>query len=856
MKRVSVIISIVALFAVAYWAFHAFVNKQQEVFDPLSVIPEDALLIVELRNGGKEAANFYQRSMLWKDFENTPFAIEAKPFFELLDSLSQEHQIVISLHEGQKENYSLITLTDPDQKLQNLLKNFGATKDKVASSHIYSIIGLPYFFETHESFIRIAKDRDFLTRTQNYIDQGKSILTDSSFIAIRPALESGNDLKLYVDLEDFSQSVNKKIIEDIFDFPKDLKGWFATDLYDKANTIVSSGFIEFNASENNFFSPFEGQVAQGLHYFDILPANTAILTASAYSNPHNFLKKLSIDPAIKSYFSTWLGNSFGSGILNGDKAPSDLRFAFFEIRDNESFTEKTKAYIDPEFQPLVYKNYEILRLDSSFKLTGFTEGISTIEKPYFALLKEYVVFSHDQETIKEIIKRFSNDNTLSLQESFSNLRDELSDETNFLFYISPAMAGSFLKAELADSLRNYWLPQEEKINSLQAMIVQVSSYKKGKMYVHSALRHQVVNFQEKDNSLWEVYFDVPLKGDVHLVRNHYTQHLEMAVQDTNNMLFVVNNKGEILWNTQLDGEIIGPIHQIDRYKNGKLQILFNTSTTIYSFDRKGNKLDGFPLELSNSTANPLALFDYDSNKNYRILASFPDGNMDMYDIEGNKLKGWKFKKVRSAIVETPQHFKIGKKDYIYTSTGNGTALLMDRQGKTRFKVKENIAEKNGEATIYTGKSISSSGIYYIDTLGAVINLPFGGEKEYLAIKGEKGDDLAMERINSDNSREFILYNRNKIDVFELNGNKLFDKIEISALNGAPKIYRFNQKNWLGYSDDNSKEAFLIDANGNIKQDSPYAGIGRFSIGDINKDGILEFIIQGENGQLVAYSLSK
>jgi hypothetical protein len=366
----------------------------------------------------------------------------------------------------------------------------------------------------------------------------------------------------------------------------------------------------------------------------------------------------------------------------------------------------------------------------------------------------------------------------------------------------------------------------------------------------------VVNFQEKDNSLWEVYFDVPIKGDIHLIRNHYTQHLEVAVQDTNNMLFVVNNKGEILWNTQLDGEIIGPIHQIDRYKNGKLQVLFNTSTTLYSFDRKGNSLDGFPVKLQNSTSSPLALFDYDSNKNYRILIASPNGEMDMYDIEGTLLKGWKFKRVKSAIAETPQHFKIGNKDYIYTSTVNGTVLLLDRQGKTRYKVKENIAEKNGEATIYIGKSISSSGIYYIDSLGAVISLPFGGEKEYLAIKGDKNDDLLMQRINSDNSREFILYNQNKIAVHELNGERLFDKITISTLKDSPKVYRFDQQNWLGYTDDQSKEAYLINSAGNIREGSPYAGIGNFSIGDINKDGILELVIQGENGQLIAYSLPK
>lgn len=855
MKKVSVIISIIVLLGLAYWAFHTFVNKQNSVFDPLSVVPEDALLIAEFRDGGKDAATFYQRSMLWKDFEDTPFAKEALPFFLLLDSLNDYNNIVISLHENQVENLSLITITDPNKKLQKLLIDYGAVKDKVASSHIYQIAGSPYLFDINDDFIRITKNRDLLLRTQNYIDQGKSVLSDSSFVKIRPNVESENSLKLFINLDRFSNSLNRSIIEDIFDFPENLKGWLSTDLYDRANTIISSGFIEFDSEEDNFFNAYENQIPQGLHYFDILPANTAILTASGYSNPSNYLKKITDESERSKYFSSWLGNAYGSGILNGEKAPSELRFAFFEIRDKETFTESTQKYIDDNYEAIKYRDFTIAKLDSSYTFECFNEGISEINNPFFCIIKEYVVFSENEETLKEIIKRYKNDNTLSLQESFSNLRDELSDETNYLFYISPAMAGTFLKTELADSLRKYWLPQEDKINSLQAMIVQVSSYKKGKVYIHSVLRHQVVNFQEKSNSLWELYTDTPLKGDVYLLRNHYTQHLDIAVQDSNNVLFLINNKGEILWEKELDGEILDKIHQVDIYKNGKLQLLFNTENSMYCTDRKGNDLEKFPVKFNIKTQNSIALFDYDSNKKYRIITSFPNGKMNMYDARGNKLKGWKFRKVRSAITETPQHIRIGKKDYIYTSTANGTILLLDRKGSSRYKSKENIADKNGRSYIYTGRSIAASGIYFIDTLGIIVNVPFGGQKEYLPIKGKKQDELYMARINEDNSREFILYNSSSINVYDVSGVKLYDEITVNNLGGAPKKYRFEQQNWLGYSDNTEKEAYLIDAKGNLKPDAPFSGMGRFRMGDINKDGIMELVIKGDSGQLVVYSLS-
>ena len=648
MKKVSAIISIIVLLIVGYWAFHEFVSKQKFVFDPISAIPSDAEVLVEFYNGGSEASLFYQRSMLWKDFESTPFAKEAAPFFQFLDSLNEDQRIVLSLHSLGDQVHSLITIGDQDQLLKNLLLKYGAKKEDQPSPVFYKVAGLDYFFDSEDQFMRISKSRELLIHCQEEIKKDHSLLSDSSFVKIRPNLEKVNSIKLFVNLNSFRSSINSSIKEDIFDLPKNLNGWLASDLYDKANTIVSSGFIEFDSENEHFFSAYDGQIAQGLQYFDILPANTAILSASGQSNSKVFLEKSSSDDSnCVQYFSSWMGNAFGSGVLNGDRPLEELRFAFFEIRDKESFLDKTAAFYDSNITQDEFRGYPIIKVDSNFSFSCFSEGIQQIGSPYFSLINDYVVFCSNEETLKEIIKRFLNDNTLSKQESFSNLRDELSDECNYLFYVSPAMAGSFLEKELSDSIRNYWLPEEKNISTLQAMVVQVSAYKPGKMYIHSVLRHQLVNFQEKDNSLWELFVEAPIKGPIHLLRNHYTQQLEIAVQDSNNILYVINNKGEILWKRDLKEEIIGEIEQIDIYKNGKLQMLFNTANKLYCMDREGNDVESYPVKLKGSTMLQNALFDYDSDKDYRIIMSFPDGSMDMYDAKGADVRGWKFDKAKN-----------------------------------------------------------------------------------------------------------------------------------------------------------------------------------------------------------------
>ena len=63
---------------------------------------------------------------------------------------------------------------------------------------------------------------------------------------------------------------------------------------------------------------------------------------------------------------------------------------------------------------------------------------------------------------------------------------------------------------------------------------------------------------------------------------------------------------------------MGTVSQIDYYKNGKLQLLFNTENQLYMIDRLGNFVTNYPIDLPTTTHLSHALFDYDNNKKYRI----------------------------------------------------------------------------------------------------------------------------------------------------------------------------------------------------------------------------------------------
>ena len=87
---------------------------------------------------------------------------------------------------------------DPTNRLASRLRQYGAEKEQIPSSKIHRIGGIDYLFDIQDEFIRISKNRDLLLRAQDNYERGFSLLNDSSFVKIRPHIESGNTIKLFV----------------------------------------------------------------------------------------------------------------------------------------------------------------------------------------------------------------------------------------------------------------------------------------------------------------------------------------------------------------------------------------------------------------------------------------------------------------------------------------------------------------------------------------------------------------------------------------------------------------------------------------------------------------------------------
>ena len=137
--------------------------------------------------------------------------------------------------------------------------------------------------------------------------------------------------------------------------------------------------------------------------------------------------------------------------------------------------------------------------------------------------------------------------------------------------------------------------------------------------------------RDEAQTVWESRLENPVVSKPRLVTNHYTGEKEIFVQDEGNTIYLLNNSGRILWRQKINGRILGDVYQVDYYKNGKLQLMFNTREQLHVLDRNGNYIERYPVTLRSPATNGMALFDYEKSRDYRIAVAGEDRGIYLYD---------------------------------------------------------------------------------------------------------------------------------------------------------------------------------------------------------------------------------
>ncbi len=319
--------------------------------------------------------------------------------------------------------------------------------------------------------------------------------------------------------------------------------------------------------------------------------------------------------------------------------------------------------------------------------------------------------------------------------------------------------------------------------------------------------------------------------------NHKTKKMDIAVQDDKNILYLFSNTGNLFWKKKLSNQIIGQINQVDIYNNNKNQMAFNTLDEFIVIDRNGKKVNPLNINFSKlNRINPLSIFDYDQNKNYRFLIS-SENKISMYDKRAKKVKGFELKNTSSKILFPPKHIRIKNKDYITMQLENGVLKILNRKGKDRIKVKEKIDFSNNEIYLYRNSFTTS------DKKGNLIQVDLKGNVFKSPLK--LSDD---HKINM-TSKTLVTFSENILSIKGVPITLPFGNYT------SPQIFYINDTIYISLTNIDDNKVYLFFSNGKLINGFPVYGNSKIDLSNIDNDKHLELIVKSEKDNLILYEIN-
>lgn len=589
-------------------------------------------------------------------------------------------------------------------------------------------------------------------------------------------------------------------------------------------SIAINGTLLDQKSQNKWFTLFESLEPQRQSLQAIIPSESTLMDSFNYTNFEQLSRN--IDSAGYSSKATEFSKAFFSTTkeISTFETSEGAGIALKSIDINSTYDALSGFQNElSSFRSVPVFEFTIPSLFSD----TFSAFLSPINTTKFIIIEDYLVFSNSESVLQLVISNYLNKNTLESSNSYETIRNGLSDEASYQTYFNSKTLGAVLE-ELFDTTLNENTLSSYKLSGLQLVkddhIVHVNS-----ILQKSKSKHSNTQISET----FSLTLSNTILMDPIFVTNHRTKTKDILVQDIDYNLYLISTKGVVLWKKKLKGAVLGRVEQVDLYRNGRLQLAFATPKRLYVIDRNGNNVERFPLEFKDEITQPLSVFDYDKQRNYRFLIT-QHKNLLMYDSKGKSVKGFNYLATQ-AVSSQPKHFRVRGKDYIVFSAGNRLKLL-DRRGSIRVKVRESINFSG--AAIYLYKSLftttnTKGDLVQVNTKGAVSRQSLGLDSKH---------DITC------SSKTLVTRSDNKLSI---KSNPI--DLEYGSYS-PPNLFYLRDKIYISITDLQAQKIWLFDSQAKRFPGVPVFGTSAIDLANADADRPLEFVTKGDPNSLILYQL--
>ena len=894
-------------------------KKTNKINKIIHAVPEDAAIIMETNSFADLIYKFNNENLMKTEFAEI---VNWKSFFYKINyfdsifskegninNLFTDNNIIISSHFSGKKNIDLLFLIPlKNTKNTDIIKNFiskqifqkGTIKQRsYENSSIFDVeflndeekINNFHYYFTKNAFI-ISFSKILLEKSVRKIQHKKSILNNKAFNALSSTTGKNVDANIYVNYSFFHRILSTFTLSDFtpnIEFFNNFASWSALDLKLKNNAVLLSGFTYANDSLNHYLSTFKNQEPIDNEFVRVLPNNTSAFIAlnfsdikswqkryikylKKYGDYKSFIakqKKYRNNAKIKDFFYNNIEGNVSIAWVNKSisEGKNDI-VGVFQLEDPKKLQEKLKnliavdsldniavlkkTIIDKEKNILV-KRFLLPQIFSNM----FGKIFLNLEASYYYFADDYIVFAKSPQILKSFYKKYKFNSNLENDVDYQNYSKSISSKSNIFVYSNFTYSKPIIESLLNKTSKKLYKENIKKFNNLQAFTAQFAS---SKDFVFSSiyLNYNPL-YKRKNKYVWQINLENVLHKKPQIVLNHNTGNNETVFQDVNNTLYLVSETGKVLWKKHINEKILGEIHQVDFYKNNKLQLMFNTKNKIYLIDRNGKDVENYPIKFKSPATNPVAVFDYKNNKDYRILVACENKNIYLLDKSANKIEGWAFEKTQTNVTQIAQHFVNDNKDYIVFSDNKKT-YIVNRRGEIRVKPEYDfIRNKNTKFYFEKGTTKKDARFVCTDTKGIVHFIFTDGSMKKMNISNfSQNHKFAYIDLLGNGSKYFVYTDNKKLKVFNRDKTLRFEHEFSVNINNSIAFYKFSKGiRYIGVTEQSKNKIYLFNPNGKLVKGFPMNGCSPFTISQINKKSkTLSIIVGSSNKNLYNYSFNK
>ena len=585
---------------------------------------------------------------------------------------------------------------------------------------------------------------------------------------------------------------------------KNISSWIALETAGTNTTLNAHGISSVKDSIEHLLYLFKGQKPILHKASNYAPYTTESLWSFGVSDFELFDRQKDRYLGIKHQNDT---------LLNAVKE-------FAQIRFNDQNTHLVRGrYVDQLFDrystnPISYQGIEIKEFNPSALQKHLYPLLDLKQDRYSCMIDDVLLSASTQEALKTLISSFNTSANFNKSVAYQTMVNEFASESTINYVGQLSLAIHQLKSESKEVFGLQWVAD------------------KNYFHTHISLK-ELDSVQETTQiaPLFSVKLEAPIHVGPFVVTNHRTNAKELIVQDQNNQLYLIDQNGGILWKKQLNAPIQERIHQVDLYRNKRLQFAFTTENELLVLDRNGKKVEERSITLNDGNLSPLAVFDYDQSRQYRLV--FAQGN-SIYMLNNNakKVNGFRFTSASAPLVKPAQHIRMNSTDYLVFQLADGSLKILNRRGDTRLPISNQFDFSTNDLYSYQGHFI------------------FSDQKGNLHRINQQGTDT-IERIFNPNhyfdihQGEFVVLDENQLQFRDQVYNLPFGNY------AGVMLIRSGNRIFITTTDKENHKIYVFDEALNLLEQFPVFGSSIAQVEDLNKDGVLELIsLDGPDGILV------